>query len=188
MSLAQIVAALRSRRGMWLVRDDYESVVSFLMGYQEGSSGLTGFQELIELKYGRTSNVHWSTLAVSLRWAESEAGGPSEEAKIAWLLDLIDEFLTIDAGETLKTRRLFYEWVMMAQTESSHDADLLRYSRSPAPEIVSLNVVAGRLGVDQATVLALVRERALSASRHGADVLITAESLNSYLANRDLKD
>jgi excisionase family DNA binding protein len=172
----QMVAELRARRRMYIPEGSYAAVVAFLVGFDEAHSGglLAGFQEFVELKFGSHSSIDWSTLALRIEPTVEEH---ADDAKVDRLLDLLEEFLAVDGGLHGR-RRLFHEWLALR----TPDADLLRFSQSPAPATVSVDDAARLLAVDRREVFRLIHEQRLGkVGRVGSDVRIQQEAVQTML-------
>jgi hypothetical protein len=182
----ELLNGLRDRPGTFGVQpDNYASLVTYLMGLDAGTEYglLFGFQELVELKFGRTSNVYWSGLAPRIRWRDGDHEVPDSE-KVTWLLDLLEEFFATDGG-IMGARRLMYEWTEMARSEPWHNPDLLRFGTSPAPETVSLETAEQTLRRTRSQVLRLVSDGRLRVGRVGGELRITTRSLTVEAETED---
>lgn len=179
MEISDLVNALRTRPRAWMPDSTYAGIVTFMIGYDTGRSGglLNGFQELVELKYGEPSNVIWWSLVPRIAAAGADVAGLSDGQKVDVLLDLLDEFLTVDRGSVHKLRRIYSEWAQMAvATEASRD--LLRYSSSPPPDTITIDAATERLGMSRREVLRMIRSGQIRhVGRRGPDVMVAVADL-----------
>lgn len=177
-----LIRGLRRHPGMFGVApDDYSALVAYLCGYDAATNGgfLSGFRELIELKLGRTTNVAWWDVVTQLRRPGEDNAHVSDAERIAYLLDVLEEFVIVDSGHL---RRLYADWAAMATSEaSSVTGDLLHFGQSPAPAQLSLDDAAQRLGLPPAEVISLIGEKRLRGTRVGSEIRVTADSVNEYL-------
>ncbi|MEZ5272284.1 MAG: hypothetical protein R2694_08255 [Ilumatobacteraceae bacterium] len=126
-----LIRGLRRHPGMFGVApDDYSALVAYLCGYDAATNGgfLSGFRELIELKLGRTTNVAWWDAVTQLRRPGEDNAHVSDAERIAYLLDVLEEFVIVDSGHL---RRLYADWAAMATS---------RRARSPAICCTSVRV------------------------------------------------
>lgn len=171
---------LEKRPGMYL-SGNYEQTVSYLLGLDNGTGVLAGFQELVELKLGEESSVAWSALIPKINPPIPESG-PDEERR-ARLFELLREFVCLDGGMHGR-RRIFQEWVLMIQATRNYDPALIRYSQSPAPLAISVDEAAELLGTDRTGILSLAKDHKIRHGRVGGQVLIVADAVNKLLERR----
>jgi hypothetical protein len=160
---------------MLLTSDDYGSLVDYLAGYASGRGTLHGFKEFVELRYGATSEAHWSGLA--LRVDGRDRSQLDDEQKKAALLDLLEEFLIEVGASNDGLRRVFHEWVLMVQAAPDPEIsrDLIRYARSPPPdETLGIEDIANELGITRRRVFELLEETQAIArtGREGAHLVV----------------
>jgi len=177
--LIALIDGLRHRPGMWISDGSYQSVSTFLLGVEHAGE-LVGLQELIELKFGEPSNLHWVGLVPKIEPAiEMEREG-ADAAAVARLLDVVEELVTIDdAGRGY--RRLMYEWVLMGQRQPWFDGTMERLRDPEADACVEVAATAELLSIDRSEVLQLIRSRTLRAERIGGSVQIYRSSIDEYL-------
>lgn len=180
MEPAELVHHLRRRRSMLGIRGGYDSVVAYLCGVKQGSGGgwLNGFQELVELKFGQTTSLGWPSLCLKLEPEIDPSDPDVDQQRIDRLLDLLDEYVTMDLGHS--HQRLMIEWVVMNQAGRGFDPDLNRYSVSPAGPTLSIEEVAAELGCDTSGVWDLIRSGGLRAGREAGVVRIRQAELDRY--------
>ncbi|GAB4054465.1 hypothetical protein [Catellatospora paridis] len=96
-----LIAEVRKRPGMWLIRPDFASVVAFVTGCDEANASLlTGFREWLVTQVGSGDNHVWWSLVAHL----TEPAGPKnfhqmepalDTRAVETLFDLLDEFLEL---------------------------------------------------------------------------------------------
>ncbi|MET8233448.1 hypothetical protein ABZS77_22540 [Micromonospora sp. NPDC005298] len=97
-----LFANVRKRPGMWLIRDDFASVVAFVEGCDQGNARtlLTGFQPWLVTRAGCLNNHVWWSIVAHL----TEPIGPKkvrdmdphlDARTVETLFDLLDEFLEL---------------------------------------------------------------------------------------------
>jgi excisionase family DNA binding protein len=173
---------------MFVPEASYTAVVSCLTGYDLALSGglLDGFQEFVELKAGTPSSLVWWSLALRLDDPDQPPPARSEQEKLTILLDLLDEFLAVDHSGVHNRRRLYHEWVVMAQQQHWYNPDLIRYGSSPPPETMSIDEAAEALGIERQEVVALIQSGRLSrVGRLGSQVRIPRSSVEKAQAPID---
>ncbi len=153
----------------------YDSATTYLLGLDLGSGGgaLAGFQELVELKFGRPSSVYWPGLVPQI-----DPPVDSDSDRLNRLFELLEEYLTVDGGLHGR-RRLYHEWVILAQGTTSYRPEMERFGSSPEPATVSLDEAAALLGTNRRGVLERIRQRELRYGRIEGDVRVLKESLAS---------
>ncbi|AVT39129.1 hypothetical protein [Plantactinospora sp. BB1] len=97
-----LFADIRRRPGMWLIRADFASVVSFVDGCNEGNARalLTGFQPWLVTRAGCLDNHLWWSIVAHLTEPVGAKNvrdlGPELDARaVETLFDLLDEFLEL---------------------------------------------------------------------------------------------
>ncbi|WP_405431258.1 hypothetical protein [Micromonospora sp. NBC_00617] len=97
-----LFANIRKRPRMWLIREDFASVVAFIEGCNQANAGtlLTGFQPWLVTQAGCLDNhVWWSTVAhLAESTGPKDVGDmdPDLDARtVESLFDLLDEFLEL---------------------------------------------------------------------------------------------
>ncbi|AVP99111.1 hypothetical protein C7S18_18905 [Ahniella affigens] len=92
---------MRHLLGMYLMDERYETVTSFVSGYDCACEGgmLLGFREWLVLKLGKGGNLSWTALVLDLAfpksrspWTELNRGPDAHKVAVDTLFDLIDEF------------------------------------------------------------------------------------------------
>lgn len=177
MGQREIIDYLERRPEMLGVARTYDAAVTYLLGLDMASHGgfLCGFQELVELKAGRTSSLGWPVLLLHL---EPGLGADSPEVdRLERLFAVLKEYVNVDCGGSLDRRRIYHEWTLMAQAKSGYNPDLIRHRQSPAPDTVTLAEAANLLGVSLDGALDLIHDGVLSASRIGGVVHISRTSI-----------
>lgn len=181
----ELLDGLEYRPSMYgVAKGSYESVVAYLMGLDQGSGGaaLAGFQELVDLKFGSPSPVGWPGLVPQLDPPVGFDG--TDDDRLARLFGLLREYVCVDAGSRGR-RRLYHEWVLMAQRTDHYRPEMQRFGTSPEPATISLDEAASRLGTDRADVLERLRTRELRCGRLGGDVRVVASSVTDLLSEAD---
>ena len=99
-SHSQLFEKVRKRTGMYVLRETYDSVASFVLGYDAACEGsaLAGFQEWLALREPSGANLAWPALVLQI--AFPQAGDPQQELNnpaaerhaIDTLFDLIAAF------------------------------------------------------------------------------------------------
>ena len=83
MRFNEIMIGLRDRTGMWVRTEDFNSVVSFIDGYNAACERgpLSGFNEWLALRAQLGANWHWTELVLHLACPDIERGSPLLEAE-----------------------------------------------------------------------------------------------------------
>lgn len=183
MDLIALVDGLRNHRGMYLQGESYADVANFLVGVNH-SGALNGIQELVDLKFGRPSSVHWVGLIHQIEPAIDVNDEGADELAVQRLLDVLEELITIDQRRN-GLRVLMYDWVCMAQAQSWFDDHRLRFDVAANElELVDLDTASVMLSLSRSEVLSLVRDRRLRAGRVGAEVHVSRATVERYLVQQ----
>ena len=91
---------VRKRTGMYVLRETYEAVAAFVLGYDAACEGgpLLGFREWLVLRLGSGANLAWPALVLQIAFPEAEdpeteLSNPSADRRaIDTLFDLIAKF------------------------------------------------------------------------------------------------
>jgi hypothetical protein len=97
---AQLFENIRKRTGMYTLNDTYESVASFVLGYDAAHEGgtLMGFREWLVLRLDFGDNLGWPALVPHIAFPKAKdpwkrLGKPAAERHaIETMFDLIAEF------------------------------------------------------------------------------------------------
>jgi excisionase family DNA binding protein len=102
-----------------------------------------------------------------------------EPHAIETLCDLLDEFLAEMRWNGAR-ERLFHEYWVWQQSQSWYDADLVRYSMSPAPDGLTVDEVAELLGITRNDVFDLIASWKLKPRREGSEVRLRTSEVEKY--------
>ncbi|GLZ29396.1 hypothetical protein Lesp02_15860 [Lentzea sp. NBRC 105346] len=160
----ELLRSLRLRPGMYLGTSElpYERLVTYVLGLDQGSAALDGFREFLVLKVGTGDNLTWPGLVGLL------GGSMDEDARVALLFDLLDEFLAeVQSAGRLAIYREYFAWL---RAQPWHDVDLERFHGSPPLDLINVDDTAGLLGISRFEVFDLVARGELRPLRSGAEI------------------
>lgn len=184
-STRELLRKVRQRPGMYGVGNNLREIHAFIHGLDAGTSYrlLDGFREFLILKTGGGENLGWPSLVNLLVIGASEhrsrsPESPDEEQMVLdATFELLDEFLA-EMRSPHRRERLHHEFVLWQQSQSHYNPNLIRFSRSPAPDVLTVDEAAALLGVKRSAVFDLLAEGRLSDGRLGAEVFITTKSVH----------
>jgi hypothetical protein len=124
MGIPPEIESMLKRPGLFVQLVNYDTICSFLSGYDSATKGglLVGFHEWLVIKRGHGNNLHWTALAECLAFPNAE--DPSAERRVAepqvmidFLFNLIREyFVDLDSPQGLRGIYLRYDhWLRKQQ-------------------------------------------------------------------------